>query len=258
MFSNRIFADIAEGLASRNIAVIRYDKRSKVYGQQMGETDFTLQQETIEDAVRAIALLRQQPEIDPNRIFILGHSLGGYATPRIIAQSLAQKMPIAGAILLAGNARHIEDISIAQTEAMLKARGNITADEQRRVDAMKQQAEDIRNLDPAKPHPPVLLGLPAAYFLDLKGYDPAAEAKHLGTRLLILQGERDFQVTMEDFNLWKTGLTGSPAVTFKTYPALNHLFIAGEGASSPTEYRKPGNVAPAVIDDIANWLNKPS
>jgi dienelactone hydrolase len=251
MFSNRIFADIAEGLASRNIAVLRYDKRTKVYGAQVGDTEFTLQEETIDDAIRAIALLREQPEIDPKRIYVLGHSLGGYATPRIIAQS---KVPVAGAIILAGNARHIEDISITQTEFMLAARGGASADDQKKLDAMKAQADQIRSLDAAKPHPPVLLGLPAAYFLNLKGYNPAAEAKRLSIPILFLQGERDFQVTTEDFNLWKTGLAGAPKATFKTYPALNHLFIAGQGPGSPAEYRTAGNVAPAVIDDIANWL----
>src|ERR1700722_7897552 len=64
IYATRIFKDIAEGLASRGIAVLRYDKRTKVYGPQMSEIDFTLQEETVEDAVRAIALVRQQPEVD--------------------------------------------------------------------------------------------------------------------------------------------------------------------------------------------------
>ena len=119
---------------------------------------------------------------------------------------------------------------------------------------MKEQAILVRNLDASKPHPPVLLGLPAAYFLDLKGYDPAAEAKRLAIPMLFLQGERDFQVTMEDFGIWKAGLAGAKQATFRTYPALNHLFIAGEGAASPAEYRNPGNVAPAVIEDISTFI----
>ncbi|HYA17531.1 MAG TPA: alpha/beta fold hydrolase [Bryobacteraceae bacterium] len=251
MFANRIFADIAEGLGSRGIAVLRYDKRTKVYGAQMSELEFTLNDETVEDAVRAVALLRQQPEVDAKRVFVLGHSLGGYAAPRIAARS-----HVNGAIVLAGNARRIEDIAIAQTEFMLKARGNISADDQRRLDAMKEQAQMVRDLDASKPHPPVLLGLPAAYFVDLRDYDPAGEAKRLGIPLLFLQGERDFQVTMEDFGMWKAGLADSKQAAFRTYPALNHLFIAGEGAGSPAEYRTPGNVAPAVIEDIANWLKQ--
>jgi hypothetical protein len=251
MFANRIFADIAEGLGTRGIVVLRYDKRTKVYGTQMSEMDFTLNDETVDDAVRAIALLREQPEVDAKRVFVLGHSLGGYAVPRIAAQA-----HVNGAVVMAGNARRIEDIAIAQTECMLKARGSISTDDQRRLDAMKEQAGMVKSLDPSKPHPPVLLGLPAAYFLDLKSYEPAAEAKRLSIPLLFLQGERDFQVTMEDFGMWKAGLADSKLAGFRTYPALNHLFIAGEGPGSPAEYRKPGNVAPAVVEDIATWLKK--
>lgn len=255
LFANRIFEDIAEGLSSKNIVVLRYDKRTKVYGAQMSETDFTLRDETIDDAVRAIALIRKQPEVDPARVFVLGHSLGGYALPRIVSDSAKQRTPIAGAVFLAANARHIEDISIAQTEFMLKAKGGASPDEQRRLDLMKAQAERIRHLDPAGQNPQILLGLPLAYFLDLKSYDPPAAAAKLGVPLLFLQGERDFQVTMEDFSLWKTGLAASKQASFRTYPALNHLFISGEGPGSPAEYRKPGNVAPSVVDDIAQWLS---
>lgn len=249
-FGTRILADIAEGLASRGIAVLRYDKRTKVYGAQMSEIAFTLQQETIEDAVRALAVVRHQPEVDPTRVFVLGHSLGGYAVPRIARQDGR----LAGAIVLAGNARHIEDVSLAQTEFMLKAKGGATADEQKRLDQMKAEAAKIRNLVPGKDNPPILLGLPVEYYLDLKNYDPPAEARRLGIPMLFLQGERDFQVTTEDFALWKAGLAGARNIRFQTYVTLNDLFIAGEGPPSPAEYRKPGNVAPAVIDDIAGWI----
>jgi fermentation-respiration switch protein FrsA (DUF1100 family) len=101
-----------------------------------------------------------------------------------------------------------------------------------------------------------LLGLPAAYFLDLKSYDPVAEARRLAIPMLFLQGERDFQVTMEDFGLWKKGLAGAKNITFQSYAALNGLFISGDGPASPAEYGKGGNVAPAVIDDIAGWVAK--
>ena len=93
------------------------------------------------------------------------------------------------------------------------------------------------------------------YFFDLKNYDPVAEAARLQIPLLFLQGDRDFQVTMKDFGLWKAGLAGSQQASFRNYPALNHLFIPGEGPGSPAEYAKPGNVAPEVIDNITRWLS---
>ncbi len=96
--------------------------------------------------------------------------------------------------------------------------------------------------------------MPVSYLLDLKDYDPVAAAKKLAIPMLFLQGGRDYQVTMKDFVLWKTGLAGRKEVAFQDFPALNHLFEAGEGRSTEAEYRKPGHVAPEVIDAIAKWV----
>jgi hypothetical protein len=74
--------------------------------------------------------------------------------------------------------------------------------------------------------------------------------------MLVLQGERDYQVTMKDFERWKTTLGGKGNVEFKSYPKLNHLFIDGEGKSIPSEYEKVGHVAAYVIEDIARWIKR--
>jgi len=100
------------------------------------------------------------------------------------------------------------------------------------------------------------LGAPDSYWLDLRGYDPPTTARALKQPLLILQGERDYQVTPDNLAAWRKALAGRPDVTFKTYPKLNHLFMAGEGKSLPAEYEKPGHVEEAVIADIAGWIRK--
>jgi uncharacterized protein len=250
IYSNQVFRDLAEGLASRGIAVLRYDKRTKVYGEKMSEMDFTLQQETVEDAVRAAALMRRQPEIDPNRVFVLGHSLGGYASPRIAVQD----GKLAGLIFLAANARPIEDVALEQNDYVAHLNGGPSEEEQKRLDGLKAEVEKVKQLEPGKSNPPVVLGLPVSYLLDLKGYDAAAEAKKLTLPMLFLQGERDFQVTMEDFGIWKSALSGREDATFRSYPELNHLFITGEMKSSPAEYRNPGNVDAEVVGDVATWV----
>jgi dienelactone hydrolase len=251
IYSNQVFRDLAEGLASRGIAVLRYDKRTKVYGEKMSELDFTLQQETVEDAVRAAALMRRQPEIDPNRVFVLGHSLGGFASPRIAVQD----GKLAGLIFLAANARPIEDVALAQNDYVAHLNGSPSAEVQKRLDSLKDEVAKVKQLDPGKPNPPVVLGLPVGYLLDLKGYDPATEAKKLPMPMLFLQGERDFQVTMTDFGIWKSAMSERNDVTFRSYPKLNYLFITGERKSSPTEYRTPGNVDAEVVGDIAAWVS---
>ena len=250
IYSNKIFRDLAEGLASRGIAVLRYDKRTKVYGAKMSEMDYTVQQETVEDAVRAAALLRHQPEIDPKRIFVIGHSLGGYLSPRIAAQD----GKLAGLVFLAANARPVEIMALEQNEYVANLSHSPSPEAQKRLADLRAEVLKVRNLQPGKANPPVLMGLPLAYLLDLKSYDPLAAAKALTVPMLFLQGARDFQVTMKDFDLWKSALGGRSNVAFIAYPALNHLFIAGEGKSTPAEYRQAGNFSPEAVDAIANWL----
>jgi hypothetical protein len=254
IYSNQVFRDLAEGLASRGIAVLRYDKRTKIYGEKMSDMDFTLQQETIEDAVRASALLRRQPEIDPAKIFVLGHSLGGYAIPRIAAQDAKAGGKLAGLIFLAANARPIEDVAFAQNDYVAHLNGALSENDQKRLDSLKAEVEKVKRLQPGGSNPPVVLGLPVSYLLDLKGYDAPAEAKKIALPMLFVQGERDFQVTTVDLGLWKSALSTRDDVTFQSYPKLNYLFIAGQNRSTPTEYRTPGNVDSQVIGDIAAWV----
>jgi len=250
IYSNRIFRDIGEGLASRGVAVLRYDKRTLTYGDKMGDMAFTIEQETVEDAVRAIAVMRRQPEVAANRIYLLGHSLGGYATPRIAARD----GKLAGLIFLAANARPIEDVALDQNDYLAHLDGNPAPQVQQRLDALKAEIARVKALEPGKPAPQIVLGLPGVYFLDLKSYDPAAQAKKLPIPMLFLQGGRDFQVTSKDFEIWKTALAGRGNAEFKQYPTLNHLFISGAGKPGPSDYLKQGNVDSAVIDDIATWI----
>ncbi len=245
----KVFKDLAEGLASRGIVVLRYEKRTRQYsGKMAGLANFTVKEETTEDALRAAALLRTQPEVDPKRVFLLGHSLGGNMAPRI-AQADAK---LAGLVILAGNVRALEDAIIEQSEYL----GAPAAD----LQVMRNQAAKVKALEPADTDaPPLRVGpvsAPVSYWLDLKGYDPTALAKKLTVPMLILQGERDYQVTMKEFEQWKSALSARKNVTFRSYPALNHLFVAGEGKSMPAEYEKPGHVAPEVIDDIAKFVAK--
>ena len=94
------------------------------------------------------------------------------------------------------------------------------------------------------------------YWLDLRDYRPQEVAKKVDRPILVLQAKRDYQVTMEDFALWKSALGSRADVEFVVYPTLNHLFIAGEGPGSPAEYQVPGNVSEEVVGDIAGWIRK--
>ena len=253
VYSNKMFRDIAEGLASRGIAVLRYDKRTNAYGYEMAGKPITLNEETIEDAVRAIAVARAQKDIDPRRVFLLGHSLGGYVSPRIAARDAK----LAGIVMLDGNARPIEDLVLDQNEYVLGLNGGGNAAQRQQLEDLRAEVAKVKKLDPGGQNPETVMKMPSGYFVDLVGYDPAVAAAKLAMPMLILQGERDFQVTMKDFALWKSALAAKKNATLKSYPKLNGLMIAGEGKGSPGDYRLPGNVDAEVIGDVVAWVSRP-
>ncbi len=241
----RVFKDLAGGLASQGIAVLRYEKRTRQYSAKMaGLRSYTIEEEMVEDAARAAAVLRTEKEIDPAKVYVLGHGLGGYAAPRIAEED----GKLAGLIFLGANSRPLEDEIVDQAEYL-----NVNAKD---LAGIKAQARQIKALEDSDSDAPPLLGIPASYLLDLRGYDPVGQAKRLTIRLLFLQGERDFQTPMKDFTLWKSGMEGRKDVAFQSFPTLNHLFVAGEGKSTEAEYRKPGHVAPEVIDSIGRWVKQ--
>ncbi len=251
--ANKPFKDLAWGLASKGVAVLRYDKRTKVYGSKFVGTKFTVKEETVDDALLAVELLRKTKGIDAKRIFVLGHSLGGYLIPRI-----GKGDPkITGLIVLAGSTRPLEDIFLEQNNYLAMLDGTISKEEQIRLDKLKQTVAKVKSLKQSDINSPELyLYVPVSYWLDLQNYNPPAEAKSLKQPLLILQGERDYQVTMTDFQNWKNALKDEKNVTFQTYPKLNHLFMPGEGVPSPADYKKTNHVSEQVISDITAWVKR--
>jgi len=131
-----------------------------------------------------------------------------------------------------------------------------TEEEKKQIEGLRQEVAKVKALQPGATG--TALGAPASYWLDLRGYSPPEAAKALNRPMLVLQGERDYQVTLDNFETWKKALGDRKDVTFKSYPRLNHLFIEGEGKSGPAEYQKPGHVAEAVVADIAGWIKGPA
>jgi dienelactone hydrolase len=235
---NKVFKDLAEGLASRGIVVLRYDKRTFVYGAKLSDS-ISVDDEVVVDAVAAVAALRARPEIDPQRLFVIGHSLGALLAPEIGVRSA----PVAGVVLLAPPARPMEDMVLAQ----MKYLGASTKD-------MAELSEKVARLKAGTLGSDRLLGAPQSYWKDVDRRDGIAMARKLGRPVLVLRGDRDYQVGAEDMDLWRKGLAGAPGAEVVVLPGLNHLFIAGEGKPGPAEYDTPGHVDARVIDKVAAFV----
>lgn len=252
--ANKPFKDLAWGLATKGIAVLRYDKRTKVYSTKMASTveSLTVKEETIDDVLAAVEVLRGHAKIDSKRIFVLGHSLGGMLIPRI-----GKADPkLAGLIVMAGPTRPLEDIILDQATYLASSSGDPSPEVRKQLDEVKRQVEMVKDpkLSRSTPTASLIFGVPAAYWLDLRGYRPAEVAKTLKQPILILQGGRDYQVTKADYDGWVKALKDRKNITFKYYPDLNHLFMTGEGKSTPQDYEKRGPVAEKAVADIINWL----
>jgi uncharacterized protein len=253
---NKPFKDIAWGLASQGIAVLRYDKRTLVHANLFTPDvlkTLTLQQETIDDALLAVQLLRTQPEVSKNQIYVLGHSLGALAAPRIGQQDPT----IAGLIILAAPTIPLEDIYIEQLKYIFGLRGSMSDGQKTYLALEEKKVALVKSSDLTADIPEfeLPLGLPGVYWLDIRNYNPAVTAEGVNMRLLVLQGGRDYQVIPDNLDGWKTALVGKDNVTIKLYPDLNHLFMSGTGKSVPDEYSLPGHVAEVVIQDIVAWIS---
>ena len=250
---NLPFKDLAEQLSAQGVAVLRYDKRTYLYGNQLAQlTDITVQDETIDDAVYALKYLQTLDNIDTEHIYIAGHSLGGYLIPRIAAQT----PEASGYILLAASARPLEDLLLEQTEYILSLEKNLDdASKEKLLKQTKNMVDIIKSLTPDSEYTADQLGgTPASYWLDLKNYDPIAEIQGINKSFLVLQGGRDYQVTKTDYELWQSAFGEYSDVHFRFYDNLNHLFMSGTGKSVPNEYQQKNTVDTVVGKDIANFV----
>jgi dienelactone hydrolase len=252
---NMPFRDLAWGIASRGIAVLRHNKRPNEHPEELSKlANYTVKEETTDDALLAVTLLRNTPGINAKKIFVLGHSLGATLVPRI-----GKAEPgIAGLIILAGTTHSLLDLFVPQLRHNFTLHGPMNEKQQKMLDTFAEQVARANDpkLSASTPREDLPLGIPASYWLDLRGYHPEKMAQDLKQPMLILQGERDYQVTMDDLSAWKTALAGRTNVQLQSYPKLNHLFMEGQGVSSDEEYLKPGHVSGLVVDDIANWIKR--
>ena len=243
----KVFRDLAWGLASRGVAVLRYEKRTRTHGAKMGG-EVTIDSEVIDDALSALEVARRHASVDPERVYVLGHSLGAQLAPEIARRDGRA----AGAIMAAAAARPIGEVMMAQLEYLGTLPENASPDAQAQLEAALAQ---VRRLTSGEaPDGEVIMGAPASYFRALDARDALGEARRLTLPILVLQGERDYQVTMTDYEMWRSALASRPATTFRSFPPLNHLFVEGTGPATPSEYMAPGFVSVDVIEAIRAWI----
>ncbi len=255
--NTKLFKDLALGLAAKGIATFRYDKRTKVYGGKSADDIelLNLDEEVINDAKEAVELMSVQKGINKKKIYILGHSLGGMCAPRIATNNKNVK----GIIMMAANARPLEVVVEEQLNYIFMLNDTLSTEEKETLDNYKASTailKDSIRLALASPDE-LPLGLPTAYWVDLMHYNQVTTAGKLNQNILLLQGARDYQVTIKDFTIWENKLKNNRRnVQLILYPHLNHVFTESPEKSSPKDYDIRANVPFYVINNIAEWINR--
>ncbi len=247
------YRDLAQGLASQGILVLRYDKRTLTHGATIAiDETFTVDTESTDDAVLAVDFLKTLPEVDTDRIIVLGHSQGASLTPRIIEQADG----VAGGILMAAATRPFGELVREQIAYISEINPDAAVSPQ--VVGLQTIVANYDAVNAGTSYAETF-GAQATYFESLAGLDPLVTSQRIDTPLLILQGERDYQVTMVDFSVWQGAYAESDRVTLKSYPRLNHQFMSQGDVSRlsvPQDYEIPDFVSAEVIQDIANWIDE--
>lgn len=248
---NKPFRDLAIGLAMEGVASFRFDKKSKVYPSYFKQIHnyITVEDEVLEDAASAIDVVRKLDGVNRRQIYILGHSFGGMLAPRIANENRR----VDGIIIMGGNASPLEEIIHQQVE-YLSSHGMITDRELQSLQSMREQMQHLSAYNMGVSADNHYLELPEGYWTDLNSYDQLAVAQDLKEPILILQGGRDYQVPVQEFELWKNALGNKDNATFLLYPSLNHIFLPGEGPGFPLEYSLSGHIPIEVARDIATWI----
>ena len=253
------FKDLAEGLARRGIASIRYDKRSFAHGLKMvldKGKPITVREETIEDSLLAARLLRADRRIAPDRVFLAGHSMGAMLAPRIECEG----GDFRGLILLAGSPRRLEEILLEQTgEAVAAMKGLARKIGQKQLARLRRTFEGLYDLsDEEAKQKKVGGGTTLYYFKDMGQPTVADFLEKTRKPMLICQGGRDFQVKAAvDFALYRELLGDRENVTFRLYPDLNHAFVSARFdsiAQAKKEFTPERHIGPQVLDEIAEWV----
>ncbi|MCR8660135.1 alpha/beta hydrolase family protein [Paenibacillus endoradicis] len=258
----KIFKDISVGLAAQNIATLRYEKVTKEHNVKVASLpQFTLKNESVDDSVLAVKLLKNRTDIDSANIYIVGHSQGGYVVPKIFEND--KNNDIAGAILLSAPSGNMTDVlKEQQAEALdrLKTLGyssEIIASQEQAAAFISQTVDLINDPQYSLEKLPESFPIPPAYWwYEQRDYLPSQVAKLQNERMLIIQGENDWQVSMNQFNGWKEDLKDRTNVSYISYPNINHVLTEYEELSIGTEYYQPSNVSGNLIADMAKWIKQ--
>ena len=233
---------VAEGLAAKGIASLRYDKRGIGASKAAGPAESALRFETlVEDAQALIELLKKDPRL--GKVFVIGHSEGS-----LIGMLAAKKGAAQGFVSVAGTSQRAADIIRAQLA------GKLPED----LAAASERALQSLSAGKTVDDPPAALAAlyrPSVqpYLISWFRYDPKEEIAKLDVPVLVTHGATDLQVPAEEARVLAKRKGGEPVIV----EGMNHVLKLASGdlaAQMPSYRRNDLPVAPQLVKTIAEFI----
>ena len=250
-----MYRSIGEYLVQRGIAVLFYDKRG--VGDSTGNWKSETFDERAQDVAAMVTYLQSRPEIDPNRIGLIGHSQGAYIAPLVVANYSSD---VKFVVMLAGSGEIVWNQILTNERAELMGNGFSESDVNESVASLERQLEFIQQVQaPCR-------ALKAHYLCFVIDYDPAPVLRKLNVPTLALYAELDTQVPPDvNYPLVESALAiaGNTDAIFYTFEIANHWFAPAE-IGTTTEMREVMQTneangyefVPGFLEMIGDWIAK--
>ena len=273
-YEHKPFWIIADYMARLGIAVLRYDDRG-VGGSTNSEIEATTA-DLATDVSAAVSFLMDHPDIDPNRIGLIGHSEGGIIAPMVAAEN----ENIALIVLLAGPGVPGSKILLDQNEDIYRANGAPESVIETRLIYLSRVFQILQdNPDDAIAKEIIKEAITEIYGpgssqeeLNLEAeawtspwlrffilYDPGPTLAQVTCPILALFCELDIQVDpIENIPVMESIFTeaGHTDYLIHEFPELNHLFQTAQTGVIEEYPQIEESFAPIALDFIGEWISE--
>ena len=249
-----ITREIAEALAAAGWATYRYDKRG--VGESTGSFLATGLTDVVDDARAAVAALRARPEVQADRLLVVGHSEGALVAGALAAGAtdlagvaLLSASATPGEQLLRWQAEQIAPTLPAPVRLLLRAfRTDLVRQVSKNHERLRATTTDVARVGGRR--------LNARWHREFMAHDPRTDLARITARVLALTGAKDLQTPPSDVDV--IGRTVAGPVRTLVVDDVSHILRTQPGAPTVSSYRKDVRhpVDPRVLAELVAWAHE--